>query len=54
VIVTPAVQAVANGAVPIAGVPPANSYLYLVNGAADTPDPFTAGKLLLTLYGYDA
>ena len=54
VIVTPAVQAVTDGAVPIAGVPTANHYLYLVNGAADTPDIFTAGKFLLTLYGYDA
>jgi len=54
VIVTPAVQATANGAVPFAGVPTANHYLYLVNGAIDTPDIFTAGKFLLTLYGYDA
>jgi hypothetical protein len=54
VIVTPAVQATTDGAIPIAGVPTANHYLYLVNGAADTPDIFTAGKFLLTLYGYDA
>jgi hypothetical protein len=53
-IVTPAVQAVSDGAVPIAGVPPANSYLYVVNGAADTPDIFTAGKFLIELLGYRA
>ena len=35
-------------------VPPANDYLYLVNGAADTADDFTAGKFLLQLWGYDA
>jgi hypothetical protein len=54
VIVTPAVQAIADQSNPIAGIPTANHYLYLVNGAADTPDIFTAGKFLLTLYGYDA
>jgi len=54
VIVTPAVQAASDGAVPIAGVPPANSYLYVVNGAADTPDIFTAGKFLIELLGYRA
>jgi len=36
------------------GVPPANDYLYLVNGAADTADPFTAGKFLIEMFGYDA
>ena len=36
------------------GVPTANDYLYLVNGAADTADIFTAGKFLIELYGYDA
>jgi len=51
IILTPAVQAVANGAVPIANVVPADDYLYIVNGAADTPDIFTAGKLLIELYG---
>ena len=35
-------------------MPPANGYLYLVNGAADTADDFTAGRFLLKLYGYDA
>jgi hypothetical protein len=54
VIVTPIVQAITGGAIPIAGVPTANHYLYMVNGAADTPAAFTAGKFLLTLYGYDA
>lgn len=54
VILTPAVQAVANGAVPIANVPTNGQYLYLVNGAIDTPDIFTAGKLLVELYGYAA
>lgn len=54
VIVTPATQATTDGLVPFAGIPPADSYLYIVNGAADTPDAFTAGKLLLTLYGYVA
>lgn len=33
------------------GLPTANQYLYLVNGAADTADPFTAGKFLIELYG---
>lgn len=54
VIVTPIVQVLAGGAIPIAGVPVANHYLYMVNGAADTPEIFAAGKFLLTLYGYDA
>ncbi len=54
VIVTPIVQATTGGAIPIAGVPTANHYLYLVNGADDTPEDFGAGKFLLTLYGYDA
>ncbi len=54
VIVTPAVQATANGAVPIAGVPVANDYLYIVNGAADTPADFTVGKFVLDLFGYVA
>lgn len=53
-IVTPAVQAVTDGKVPIAGIPPAGEYLYLVNGAADTPDDFTAGKFLLELWGIPA
>ena len=35
-------------------VPPANDFLYLVNGAADTADDFTAGKFLIELFGYDA
>ena len=35
-------------------MPPANGYLYLVNGAGDTADDFTAGRFLLELYGYDA
>lgn len=35
-------------------MPRANDYLYLVNGAADTADDFTAGKFLIELYGYDA
>jgi hypothetical protein len=35
-------------------VPPADDHLYLVNGAADTADDFTAGKFLIKLYGYDA
>lgn len=51
IIVTPAVQAVANGAVPLANVVPAGDYLYIVNGATDTPDDFTAGILLLELWG---
>lgn len=36
------------------GVPTAGGYLYLVNGVADTADPFTAGKFLIELKGYDA
>ncbi len=35
-------------------VPPADGYIYLVNGAADTADDFTAGKFLIELFGYDA
>ncbi len=35
-------------------VPAADEYLYLVNGAADTADDFTAGKFLIELFGYDA
>ena len=54
VVVTPAVQATTNGAVPIANPPTADHYLYIVNGAVDTPDIFTAGKFLLELVGYVA
>lgn len=39
---------------PLTGTPAAGSYLYLTNGAADTPDVFTAGKFLIELVGYDA
>lgn len=35
-------------------MPSADHFLYLVNGAADTADVFTAGKFLLELEGYDA
>lgn len=38
----------------LTGVPVADQYLYLVNGAADTPDIFTAGKFLIELEGYAA
>lgn len=38
----------------LTAVPAANEYLYFVNGAADTADPFTAGKFLIELWGYDA
>lgn len=38
----------------LSGVPRPNDYLYLVNGAADTADDFTAGRFLIELYGYDA
>lgn len=51
VVLTPAVQAVANGAVALANMPVADEYLYLVNGANDTPDIFTAGQLLIELVG---
>lgn len=37
----------------LTGLPADGEYLYLVNGAADTADPFTAGKFLIELYGYD-
>lgn len=36
------------------GVPAADEFIYLVNGAADTADDFTAGKFLIELFGYDA
>jgi hypothetical protein len=36
------------------GIPAADTYLYLVNGAADTADVFTAGKFLIEMFGYDA
>jgi len=52
VIVTPAVQATTDGPVPFANVPTAGDYLYVVNGAADTPDAFTAGKFLIEMVGY--
>lgn len=32
-------------------LPAPNSYLYLVNGAADTADPFTAGRFMIELIG---
>ena len=48
------VRVIGGGAIPIAGVPVANDYLYIVNGAGDSPEDFAAGKFLLTLYGYDA
>lgn len=35
-------------------VPPANDYLYIVNGAAGVPGTFSAGKFLITLYGLGA
>ena len=35
-------------------LPTANDYLYIVNGAAGVPGTFTAGKFLITLYGYVA
>jgi hypothetical protein len=38
----------------LSAMPAANAFLYLVNGAADTADPFTAGKFLIELEGYDA
>lgn len=50
VILTPAAQAAGDQTL-IANAPPADSYLYLVNGAADTPDIFTAGKLMIELFG---
>jgi hypothetical protein len=33
-------------------VPPADDYLYLVNGAAGVVGTYTAGKFLIELYGY--
>ena len=39
----------------ITGIPAANSYLYLVQGdATGTDADYTAGKFLITLYGYRA
>ncbi len=38
----------------LTALPAADSYLYLVNGAADTADVFTAGKFLIELEGYAA
>lgn len=38
----------------LTGLPGANDYLYLCNGAADTADPFTTGKFLIELWGYEA
>ncbi len=38
----------------LTSLPAANGYLYLVNGADDTPDVFSAGKFLIELEGYDA
>ena len=31
-----------------------DKYLYLCNGATDTPDPFTAGKFLIYIHGFVA
>jgi hypothetical protein len=36
----------------LTALPAADEFLYLVNGAADTADVFTAGKFLLELWGY--
>lgn len=36
---------------PLTGIPAANQYLYLTSGAA-TAGTYTAGKLLIELYGY--
>ena len=39
----------------LTGIPAANQYLYLVQGdATGTDADYTAGKFLITLYGYDA
>jgi hypothetical protein len=35
-------------------LPTANDYLYIVNGAGGVPGTFTAGKFLITLFGYVA
>lgn len=35
-------------------VPPADDYLYIVNGAAAAGGTFSAGKFLITLFGYSA
>lgn len=41
-----------NGAVKgFTGVPAANDYLYLTNGAAGTPGTYTGGKFLIELFG---
>lgn len=37
----------------LTALPAANEYLYMMNGAADTADPFTAGKFLIEFIGYD-
>jgi len=42
------------GAVSITGIPAAGDYLYLMGGAAGTAAAYTAGILLITLYGYHA
>lgn len=55
VILVTAAAAWVNGMVKgFTAVPRANDFLYLVNGAADTADVFTAGKFLIELFGYDA
>lgn len=38
----------------IGAVPAANSYLYLTGGAGGTAAPYTAGKFLIELEGYEA
>lgn len=43
----------AGGTVGLTAVPAADQYLYLVSGALTDAD-FTAGQILITLYGYDA
>ncbi len=41
-------------AIAFTAIPRPGDYLYLVNGIADTADPFTTGKFLIELFGYDA
>lgn len=38
----------------LTGIPAANGFLYLVNGAAGTVGTYTAGKFLIELQGYEA
>lgn len=50
-LVTSAAAWTAGATKAMSGVPPANSYLYIVNGEGSAGGTFSAGKFLIELYG---